>query len=153
MSGLPPSWTIKISKTHNREYYYNSETEESSWEPPYGTDTEKLKQYLLSNLHKPEQIKCSHLLIKHRDSRRPKSWKSEEPITRTKEEAIQILKGYQQAIKEGTATLSEIAAKESDDSSHAKNGDLGWFTKGQMQPSFEKAAFALQIGEVENLFK
>ena len=37
-------------------------------------------------------VQASHLLVKHRDSRRPSSWR-EENITRSKEEAMEILKG------------------------------------------------------------
>lgn len=37
-------------------------------------------------------VQASHLLVKHRDSRRPSSWR-EENITRSKEEAIKILEG------------------------------------------------------------
>ena len=39
-----------------------------------------------------EKVQASHLLVKHRDSRRPSSWR-EENITRTKEEALEIVKG------------------------------------------------------------
>ena len=38
------------------------------------------------------QVQSSHLLVKHRESRRPSSWK-ESNITRTKEEALEMLKG------------------------------------------------------------
>jgi len=38
------------------------------------------------------QVRASHLLIKHRDSRRPASWKSQN-ISRSKEEALEILEG------------------------------------------------------------
>jgi hypothetical protein len=40
----------------------------------------------------PIQVQASHLLVKHRDSRRPSSWR-EENITRSKEEALEILLG------------------------------------------------------------
>ena len=36
------------------------------------------------------QVQCSHLLVKHAGSRRPSSWR-EENITRSKEDAIDIL--------------------------------------------------------------
>ena len=36
------------------------------------------------------QVQCSHLLVKHAGSRRPSSWR-EETITRSKDEAIEIL--------------------------------------------------------------
>lgn len=68
------------------------------------------------------KIRCSHLLVKHRDSRRPSSWR-EADITRSKEEAIQILEGYQQRIDAGES-LGDIAVSESDCSSARKKGDL-----------------------------
>lgn len=37
------------------------------------------------------QVQASHLLVKHRESRRPSSWK-EKTITRSKEEALEMIK-------------------------------------------------------------
>ncbi|RCK56290.1 Peptidyl-prolyl cis-trans isomerase ssp-1 [Candida viswanathii] len=158
-TGLPPNWTIKKSRTHSREYYLNQSTNESSWDPPYGTDTEVLNAYLAKYKHnrfKPVvnddgQVRVSHLLIKHRGSRRPKSWKSPDDITRTREEAILQAKKDLARIKDGEVKLSDLAVTESDCSSHEKGGDLGYFSKGQMQPPFEEAAFALHVGEISDL--
>ena len=61
-----------------RKYYMNIYTKTSQWEIP----TEKA----------PQQVRCSHLLVKHNESRRPSSWK-QDTITRTKDEALQILQG------------------------------------------------------------
>ena len=69
------------------------------------------------------KIRCSHLLVKHRESRRPSSCREAE-ITRSKEEAIQILQGYEERIKSGEASLGDIAVSESDCSSARKRGDL-----------------------------
>lgn len=69
------------------------------------------------------KIRCSHLLVKHRESRRPSSWRESE-ITRSKEEAIDILKGYEERIQAGETTLGDLAISESDCSSARKKGDL-----------------------------
>ncbi|CCH45144.1 Peptidyl-prolyl cis-trans isomerase ssp-1 [Wickerhamomyces ciferrii] len=145
-TGLPEGWTLRKSRTHNKDYYFKDSTKESVWEPPAGTDLDQLQKYL----NQPKKVKASHLLIKHKDSRRPASWKSEN-ITRTKEEAIEILKKHQERIKNGEATLGEIAKTESDCSSAKRNGDLGPFERGQMQPPFENATFDLEIGQISDI--
>lgn len=68
------------------------------------------------------KIRCSHLLIKHRDSRRPSSWREPE-ITRSKQEAIETLNGLSQRIEAGE-DLGDLAVSESDCSSARKRGDL-----------------------------
>ncbi|EER31933.1 peptidyl-prolyl cis-trans isomerase 1 [Candida tropicalis MYA-3404] len=158
-TGLPPNWTIKVSRTHNKEYFLNQSTNESSWDPPYGTDTEVLNAYIAkfkNNGYKPVvnkdgQVRVSHLLLKHNQSRKPKSWKSPEGITRTRDEAIQQTKKHLAKIKNGEVKLGDLAVTESDCSSHERGGDLGFFSKGQMQPPFEEAAFNLHVGEVSNI--
>jgi len=96
------------------------------------------------------KIRAAHLLVKHKDSRRPASWR-EPNITRSKEEAIEMLKGYEEQILSGQKQLGDLAVSESDCSSARKRGDLGFFGKGQMQKEFEDAAFALQPGEMSGV--
>ena len=70
-----------------------------------------------------EKIRAAHLLIKHRDSRRPSSWR-EAKITRSKEEAREILEAHEAKIKNGEAKLGDLAVSESDCSSARAKGDL-----------------------------
>ncbi|MBR6456026.1 MAG: peptidylprolyl isomerase [Prevotella sp.] len=52
------------------------------------------------------------------------------------------------ALKNG-ADFADLARRLSDDKNTAVNGgELPWVTKGQLVPDFEKAAFALKVGEV-----
>ncbi|KAK9469007.1 hypothetical protein V1512DRAFT_234187 [Lipomyces arxii] len=166
-TGLPSGWEIRMSRSHNIPYYFDSATHESSWEPPVGTDADELKVYMAANFsfvmpasitiaasgpQSQSKIRCSHLLIKHAGSRRPSSWK-EKHITRTEDEARQILEGLEAKIKAGKATLGELAVSESDDSSARKGGDLGFFGRGEMQKEFEEAAFALNVGQMSRIIK
>ncbi len=52
-------------------------------------------------------------------------------------------------IKEG-ADFRKIAQSNSSCPSKKKGGDLGWFSKGQMVPEFERAAFSLNVGQMTN---
>jgi len=98
----------------------------------------------------PETILCSHLLLKHAGSRRPYSWLSDN-ITRTKEEARELLEEYRSQIISGQKTFAELAKTYSDCNSAKNGGVLKAFGRGDMQPSFEKAAFALKVGEMSGL--
>lgn len=72
------------------------------------------------------QIKASHILLK------------------TEDEAKKVLARLQKGEKFG-----DIAKAVSIDTGSAKNGgDLGYFSKGQMVPEFEKAAASLNVGEI-----
>jgi len=77
---------VRHSNSKNLPYYFNAATKESCWEPPSGTDSEKLKLYMAQhhsasavgadgNGVNEGKIRAAHLLVKHKDSRRPKSWK------------------------------------------------------------------------------
>ena len=125
-TGLPSSWEVRWSNSKNLPYFFNSEQRESKWEPPAGSDAETLRAYIHENFQPQApagKIRAAHLLVKHRESRRPSSWK-EDKITRTKDEARGILEGYEKRIKGGEVGLGQLATSESDCSSARKRGDL-----------------------------
>lgn len=97
-----------------------------------------------------DKIRVAHLLLKHRESRRPSSWR-ESNITRSKDEAREILRGHEARIRAGEVALGDLATTESDCTSARKGGDLGYFKRGDMQKSFEEAAFGLQKGEMSSI--
>lgn len=153
---------MRHSNSKNLPYYFNAADKVSRWEPPAGTDTDKLKHYMATHhsaglgarpqaVPVPEgKIRAAHLLVKHKGSRRPSSWREAE-ITRSKEDALEILKAHEDKIKSGSTTLGELALTESDCSSARKRGDLGYFGKGDMQKEFEDAAFGLNPGEISGI--
>mmetsp|Transcript_18740 Transcript_18740/g.21533 ORF Transcript_18740/g.21533 Transcript_18740/m.21533 type:complete len:116 (+) Transcript_18740:37-384(+) len=96
------------------------------------------------------KFRASHLLVKHKGSRRPASWK-EDPITRSKEDAITKLKAFRERIVNKEVDFATLAKAESDCGSHEKGGDLGWFEEGQMQKPFEDAVKSLAVGELSGV--
>jgi NIMA-interacting peptidyl-prolyl cis-trans isomerase 1 len=139
---LPKGWEKRVSRSTGQTYYLNIHTKESQWDTP---TTE-------ANSKDNEKIRCSHLLVKHNGSRRPSSWR-EETITRSIEEARDLVAKYRSQITDGKNTIEELAADQSDCSSAKKGGDLGFFTRGAMQKPFEDASFALEVGELSDIIE
>jgi peptidyl-prolyl cis-trans isomerase C len=77
-----------------------------------------------------EQVRASHILVKN------------------EKEADEIL-----AQLKGGASFEELAKKYSTDSTAAKGGDLGWFSKGAMVPEFDKVVFGLKEGQISGVVK
>ncbi|KAF9453901.1 peptidyl-prolyl cis/trans isomerase [Macrolepiota fuliginosa MF-IS2] len=157
------SWEVRMSNSKGMIYFYNADTKESIWTIPKGFSEEQVMAFTKADKYKDQlkklldgekgQVRASHLLVKHKDSRRPSSWK-EANITRSKEEAIEILRGYQKEINEApqkNEKFAELASLVSDCSSHSNSGDLGWFGPGQMQKAFEEATYSLEIGSVSDI--
>ena len=64
-------------------------------------------------------------------------------LVKSKEEAVEVIKQL-----DGGADFQKLAGEKTNDpSGKTSGGDLGWFGPGQMVPEFEKAAFALNVGQ------
>jgi len=84
-----------------------------------------------SELTMNNQIKASHILVKTEDE--------------AKKISDQLKKG---------GDFAKLAKEKSIDPGSAKNGgDLGFFSKGQMVPEFEKIAFNLKVGQISEPVK
>lgn len=142
---LPSGWEKRLSRSTGQHYYLNVYTKESQWDRP-----DKAADPASAGNGKsdgPDEVQCSHILVKHSGSRRPSSWR-EQNITRSKAEALELIKSYREQIVSGEASFGSLAAKYSDCSSAKRSGDLGPFARGAMQKPFEEAAFALKVGEI-----
>lgn len=149
---LPEGWEQRWSRTRSRVYYFNTVTNQSQWEVPTSPATAEPQE---------GQIRASHILVKHKDSRRPSSWK-QETIERTADEAMEIMKKLRadlvakveaepDAEKKKELMKKEfhdLATKESDCNSAKKGGDLGYFGKNVMQKPVEDSAFSLAVDEL-----
>jgi len=138
---LPSGWEKRVSRSTGQTYFLNQLTKESQWDTP----TEPAQPAAAKP--GPDKVQCSHLLVKHEGSRRPSSWRTDR-ITRSKEEARELLEGYRTQITSGEASFASLASEFSDCSSAKKGGDLGVFGRNAMQKPFEEASFALKVGEM-----
>ncbi len=77
----------------------------------------------------PEQIRAKHILVQN-------------------ETAAKALLERLKAGEDFSALASENSI---DTGSAAQGGDLGFFTRGQMVPEFEDAAFALDVGDISDI--
>ncbi|CAN6236562.1 unnamed protein product, partial [Urochloa humidicola] len=101
-----------------------------------------------------EKVRASHILIKHEGSRRKASWRDPEGVAisaTTRDDAADLARALREQIVSGDRKFEDIAAENSDCSSTKRGGDLGSFGRGRMQKAFEKAAFALKVGEISDV--
>ena len=75
-----------------------------------------------------EKVRCSHILVKSQPQ----------------------AEGLLKELKDG-GSFEQAAKAHSECPSKANGGDLGKFAKGSMVKEFEKAAFALQVGELSGV--
>ena len=103
------------------------------------SDTE-IELYYSQNEYRfeqPERVKVRHILFMTVDE-------SEEESEGARRKAEEVLA----QLRDG-ADFAELAKEHSEDPGNADNGgDLGWVSRGMMDPAFEEASFALQVGEL-----
>ncbi|KAF5184456.1 Peptidyl-prolyl cis-trans isomerase, partial [Thalictrum thalictroides] len=73
------------------------------------------------------QVRASHILIKHQGSRRKASWKDPEGriiMNTTRDSVVEQIKAFKYDILSGKAKFEDIASRHSDCSSAKRGGDL-----------------------------
>lgn len=107
------------------------------------TFSKRVNDYFNSNkgeFETKEQIKASHILIR--------AAADEPSVKKAQEKAEAVLKRLQKE------DFAKVAGQVSEDpGSKAKNGDLGYFSRGQMVKEFEETAFTLPAGKMSGLVK
>jgi foldase protein PrsA len=89
-----------------------------------------LRRFYDENRNLFERMHAAHILIKE-----------------DKEKAEEVLA----RVRENPDRFGEIAAEVSEDASAEKQGDLGWFYRGDMVSEFSEAAFGLRAGEISGI--
>ncbi len=108
------------------------------------SDAQLQQQYQdnIDSYRTPERVRVRHILIKTQG-------KSKEEAAKLRTKAEDVLKQLQHG-----ADFAEMAKKNSDDTGTAvKGGELGWITRGQTVPNFEKTAFSQKPGETSGLIE
>jgi len=77
------------------------------------------------------------------------------PATATSDQQKKISEKAEKILREAKsgADFAELAKKYSDDPSGKEGGDLGFLTKGDLLPEFEKALISMRVGEVSGLVR
>ncbi len=95
----------------------------------------------------PEVAKAAHILIRYAGSARAAA-----EITRTKGDAQKLADQVARKAKAPGADFGALADEYTEDpSGKGRGGSLGSFPKGRMVPEFDRAAFALEPGEVSDV--
>jgi len=122
---------LQVSKVVDAEITSKIAVPDADVERFYKENTARFKQ--------GERVHASHILIglpKGADAAQKRQAQAK---------AEQVLK----QVKGGD--FAKLAREHSQDSSGANGGDLGFFPQGQMEPAFEKAAFALKPGDTSGV--
>ncbi len=88
----------------------------------------------------PDMIRASHILAKVDKTATPEE----------KAKALEKIKAAQKRVQ-GGEDFAAVAKEMSDCPSKANGGDLDFFSKGQMAPAFENAAFSMQPGQTSDI--
>jgi len=119
---------------------------ETQWQGKTDVTDDEAKKYYEQNpkrFEMPEEIRASHILIKLDTAN------ASDP-NQAKAKAKATIEGLLKQIKDG-ADFAELAKAHSVCPSAPNGGDLGYFPRGKTTPPFEKAAFALPVGQVSDI--
>jgi parvulin-like peptidyl-prolyl isomerase len=113
-------------------------------------DEADVRKYYEAHKAEFEKVRARHILIRVKGSPSPVRPGQKDL---SEEEALAKAQDLRKRIQAGE-DFAQLARQESDDTgSGANGGDLGSFHHGQMVPSFEEAAFALEPGALSEPVK
>lgn len=151
MSSIESSFNLTedefINKFHLTKDYIKDSLKKEMIATTYLQNNSKVsekeaKNYYNNNKEDFFQIRASHILISNYDESGNEV--SDEKKKENKALAEKLLKRALNG-----ESFDSLAIEYSDDSYNASNGgDLGYFSKGQMDDDFEKAAFSLKVNEI-----
>lgn len=132
-------------KEYFDRWYQRADASHILIDPASYVSEEKAKKHyedFKEEFKKPGPIRARHILIMVKQDA------SQQEDQQAKAKADSLL----QQLK-GGADFAELGKKNSNCASAANGGDLGTFSQGMMVPEFEKAAFALEVGQTSDVTK
>lgn len=90
-----------------------------------------------------EERRAAHILLRLDEFASPQQ----------RNEALTQLTELRRQALDGEDTFEELARRHSQDSNSPSGGDLGWFSKGSFDPTFEARAFELPKGGISEPFE
>ncbi len=117
---------------------------EAQWAGKIKVTEDDAKKYYSENAKQLERVRASHILIK------PLTTDPNADPNQAKATAKAKAQDLLRQIKDG-ADFAELAETNSDCPSSKQGGDLNFFSRGQMVPAFEEAAFTLKLGQVSDI--
>jgi peptidyl-prolyl cis-trans isomerase SurA len=93
----------------------------------------------------PRRARAAHILIRFRGAA------DSEDVLRTRDEALDLARAILAKARGPGADFARLAREHSEDGTGRRGGDVGLFTPGEMEPAFEKAAFALEVGGISEV--
>jgi peptidyl-prolyl cis-trans isomerase C len=116
------------------------DTEVSTVPGPSDAETKEFYEKNPNQFKQEEQMRASHILVRVDEKADPAQ------KAKAKAEIETVLKQARAG-----ADFAKLAQQHSQDGSAAQGGDLGFFSRGQMAPAFDKAAFALKPGQISDV--
>jgi peptidyl-prolyl cis-trans isomerase C len=116
------------------------ESEASAQQTPADAQVREFYDKNPDKFKQDEAVRASHILFKIEESADAPAKK------KVKDQAEAVLK----QVRAG-GDFAALAKKHSADGSAEQGGDLNFFTKGQMVPAFDQAAFSLAPGQISDL--
>jgi peptidyl-prolyl cis-trans isomerase C len=123
---------ISINKMIETEVASQTAPSDAQVREFYDKNPDKFKQ--------DEAVRASHILFRV----------DETADAATKKKAMDEAQSVLKQARSG-ADFAELAKKHSADGSAQQGGDLNFFTRGQMVPAFDQAAFTLKPGEISDI--
>ncbi len=138
---VSPTVTVTPTPYTTQEYGRNLKLFNKNYRP-YNFDIHQLREIFLNQLLRERLIE---VVAQDVPLMKDEIW-ARHILVESNEEALQILED----LSNGEDFAALAALHSIDDSNKDKGGDLGWFDKNTMVPSFSDAAFSLQEGEISD---